>query len=192
MSLNWLSLLVFLYLLLGAFAGWRRGLVLVAASVIGYIVGLVVAAHAQAGITRWLAGVLPLKQWAALVVPRQGVAANARSINDVVAWSHMVLAVVVFLLILMIVGGAIRALGQAVTGIVRQIPLVRSANTVGGAAGGVVENMLVVGVILGLLLTLPLIQHGPVAVVVRQSPISVDLVRWVGKLAPWQAEHWLA
>lgn len=191
MTLNWLSLLVLLYLVLGAFAGWRRGLVLVAASVIGYIIGLVVAAHVQAGITRWLARVLPLKQWAALVVPHQGVAASARSISDVVAWSHMALAVVVFLLILMLVGGAIRALGQAVTGLVRQIPLVRSANTVGGAAGGVVENMLIVGVILGLLLTLPLIQHGAVAVVVRQSPISVDLVHWVGKLAPWQAEHWL-
>ena len=62
MSLNWLSLMVFLYLLLGALAGWRRGLVLVAASVIGYIIGLVVAAHVQSSITRWLAGVLPLKQ----------------------------------------------------------------------------------------------------------------------------------
>ncbi|MDA8198098.1 MAG: CvpA family protein [Thermaerobacter sp.] len=192
MSLNWLSLLVFLYLLLGALAGWRRGLVLVAASVIGYIIGLVVAAHVQSSITRWLAGVLPFKQWAALVVPRQGVLANAHSVADVVGWSHMVLGVLVFLIILMLIAGAVRALGQAVTGVVRQIPLVRSANTVGGVVGGVVENMLIVGVILGLLLTLPLIQHGPVAMVVRQSPISVDLVHWVGRLAPWQAEHWLA
>ena len=70
-----------------------------------------------------------------MVVPRQGAAANAHSVADVVGWSHMLLGVLVFLLILMLVGGAVRALGQAVTGVVRQIPLVRSANTVGGVAG---------------------------------------------------------
>jgi len=191
-TLNWLSLAVFLYLVLGALAGWRRGLVLVGTSVVGYIIGLVAAAHFQADITRAVVAALPLQQWALALLPRQGLAVDPALLASTLSWVHMLLAVLVFLLILMVVEGAARLIGQSITDVVRAIPVVRSANTLGGLAGGLIENMLVVGVVLGLLVTLPLIAHGPIAAAVRQSPISVDLVNWVGRLAPWKAERWLA
>jgi uncharacterized membrane protein required for colicin V production len=190
-TLNWLSLAVLLYLALGAVAGWRRGFVAVATSVIGYIVGLLLAAHFQAGITRDIARLLPLRQWAMAVLPKQGLAVAPRLLADTVAWSRMVLAVLVFLIILVVVERVALALGRGITDLVRRIPVVRTANTLGGLVGGLVENMLVVGVVLGLLITLPLIKSGAVGLAVRQSPLSVTLVHWVGALAPWRLERWL-
>lgn len=191
MTLNWLSLAVILFLALGAVAGWRRGFVAVATSVIGYVIGLVLAAHFQAGITRYIAKLLPLRQWALGLLPKQGIAVAPHMLADTVAWARMVLAVLVFLLILIIVERIARLIGRSVTELVRRIPIVRTANTLGGIVGGLLENMLVVGIVLGLLLTLPLIKSGAVGAAVRQSPVSVTLVHWVGAVAPWRLERWL-
>lgn len=190
MTFNWLAIAVLIYMLLGAFSGWRRGLILVGLSLGGYVVGVLLASQYQAQVTTMLMASLPINRWVRQIVP-----APALSVPAAVAQStqlaHMLLGVLVFLLI---VGGTemiARLVGESLTRVVGSIRVLSGLNSLGGLAGGFAENALVTGLVLGLLLSLPPLAHTPIDAFVRQTPLAYDLAQWVGHLANWRAEHWL-
>jgi uncharacterized membrane protein required for colicin V production len=190
MTAHWFTIVILVYLAIGALSGWRRGLVMVGFSVGGYLVGLVLASRYQGALTKLLLTGLPLRKWLHAAVP---VPAAAVPGARLAAWqlAHSLVGLLAFLVI---VGGTemvARLLGQAITAGVRRLVLVRSVNALGGMVGGMVESAVITGLVLGLVLSFPFIAHTPVAATVHHTPLARDLVRWVAQLVHWPSRRWL-
>jgi uncharacterized membrane protein required for colicin V production len=190
MTAHWLTILIVIYLALGAISGWRRGLVLVAFSVVGYIAGLWLASRYQARLTALLFSGLPVGRWVRAAVPVSAASIPGAQL-EAMRLAHTLVALLAFLVIL---GGAellARTVGQAVTGVVKHVILVRSVNTLGGLVAGLVENAVLTGLVLGLVLALPFVAHSAIADTIVKTPLAQDLVRWVGLLVHWPERRWL-
>jgi uncharacterized membrane protein required for colicin V production len=190
MVLNWLAVVVLVYLALGALEGLRQGLVLVVCSLAGYVTGLLLAARYQAHVTSLLMASLPVKRWIVHFIP--AAAGNPSAYGASLNLFHTILGLLVFLLIVGLTEAVARAVGQAITVGVARIPVVGALNRLGGVAGGLAENALVAGIILGLLTSLPFLSGTPLDRFIHHTPLAAALVRWVGRLANWRAERWLA
>ncbi len=190
MVLNWLTILLLVYLLLGALEGMRRGFLLVVFSLAGYVAGVLVAVHYQARITGLLVASLPVRQWIVHFVPT--------AVHDRVTYTasfnlfHTVLGLVVFLIMVGLAEALFRAAGQALTNILARGRITGTLNRLGGMAGGILENALLIGIVLGIVTALPLLAGSPVSRLIQHTPLAADLVRWVGTFAHWRAERWLA
>jgi uncharacterized membrane protein required for colicin V production len=187
---NWLSVAVLAYIVLGAISGWRRGVILVAFSLAGYLVGLVVAARYQPAITNAVLRALPIDRWLASAFASPAIRSPG-TIPAAEGLAHLLVAVLVFLLVVGIVEMVARAIGEGLTRVVHVVPLVGGLNRLAGLAGGLVENAAVAGLILGLVLSLPPVAHSPLAPVIRHTPLAYDLARAMGRLANWPAQNWL-
>jgi uncharacterized membrane protein required for colicin V production len=178
------------YLALGALSGWRRGLVMVAFSIAGYLVGLLAASRYQHRVTRILAQDLPIAHWVKTLVPAPaasvpGAALAATRLAD------SLLSLLVFLLILGASAMVARILGHAVTVVVRRLMLLRGLNTLGGILGGFVENAVIAGLVLGLIVALPFLAHGPVSHAIHHTPLAQVLMRWVAGVVHWPQSRWI-
>ena len=112
--MNWLNLAIAAYLVLGALYGFRRGLVWVGFSLVGYIVGFIVASHVSKPITRLISAAIPLHAWVDRYLPLAATrvpGARLQSWNFV----HTIVGLVVFLLIV----GALEFVGRTVGTVIK-------------------------------------------------------------------------
>jgi uncharacterized membrane protein required for colicin V production len=170
----WLTAALLVYLLWGALTGWRRGLVLVGMSLVGYVVGVSLALHDG---PRWTAAVARALRLGHLVAQFAPLPVGGHPVHAaMVATARAVLVAAEW---------AAGLVGRVVTAVVRRLPLIRGLNGLGGLAGGLLEHALVAGIVLGLAISVPFVAQGPIGTVVRSTPAAHDLVRWVGALIPW-------
>lgn len=190
MVLNWLTIVVLLYLVLGAFGGLRRGLLLVVFSLAGYIGGLVVAAHYQHTVTRMLMASLPVHRWIVHFVPTASVSTLAY--QQGVNLFHTILSLLVFLIMVGLAEAIARAVGEGITVAVARRGVVGSLNRLGGLAGGLAESAIIGGLIFGLLLSLPMLDGTPIHHLIQHNQLAVTLAHFVNHFANWRAERWIA
>jgi uncharacterized membrane protein required for colicin V production len=179
---SWVSVCILGYMGLGALSGLRRGLVLVAFSVAGYVAGLFAASRYDEVIVTRLVHWRPFAHW---INRHVGSSTHGLVGRNVVHahWLHAVLGVLVFLVVIAVAEGVGRAIGQTANQAVRGFRLTGFFNRVGGLAAGAIENGLVASVILGLLLTFPLLQHvGWVNRLDRNSVVGLMLT-WYHRLS---------
>lgn len=191
MTANWLTVVLVIYLGLGALSGWRRGFILVVFSLAGYLVGLNLASRFQSRATAILAHALPISAWVKQIVPTAASSVPGAYTQG----NHLALVLLGLLVFLIIVGAAemvARLFGESLTGILGKVSLLRGLNTFGGLLGGMAEHAVIIGLVLGILLSVPFVAHTPLALLIRGTPIAIDLVHWVGGLAHWPAAKWLA
>lgn len=191
MTANWLTVVLVIYLALGAFSGWRRGFILVVFSLGGYLVGLAIASRFQSRVTGILAHALPISAWVKQIVPRAASSVPGAYTQG----THLALVLLGLLVFLVIVGASemvARLFGETLTRVLSQVSLLRGLNTLGGLLGGMAEHAVIVGLVLGILLSVPFVAHTPLALLIHSTPLAIDLVHWVGGLAHWPAAKWLA
>lgn len=180
--MSWVSFCILGYMGLGALSGLRRGLITVAFSVAGYVAGLFAASRYDrvivADALRWR----PLTHWInrRLGGPTHGLLgsnlAHAR-------WVEGVLGVLVFLLVISVAEGIGRSLGQGANQMVRGFRLSGFFNRIGGLAAGAIEHGLVVSVILGLLVTFPLLQHAAWVSRLDHNGVVGVMLAWYHRLS---------
>lgn len=188
--MTWVSVCILGYMGLGALSGLRRGLTLVAFSLAGYVVGLLVASRYDhvivSDVLRWR----PLTRWInrRLASPTHGLLgpnlAHAR-------WVEGLLGVLVFLVVIALAEAIGRSLGQGASQIVRGFRLTGFLNRVGGLAAGAVEHGLVVSVILGLLVSFPLLQHAAWVTRLDRNTLVSVMLSWYHRLSLSPAGHFL-
>ncbi|MCL5116799.1 MAG: CvpA family protein [Firmicutes bacterium] len=173
--MDWLDLVLLIYLALGALYGLRRGLVWVGFSLIGYIVGVLVAERMARPLTTLVVTAAPVKRWVEHYLPTPATAiAGAR----VQAWhlAHSLIGLLVFLLII----GAVEFVGRTVGSVVSQgvgtIRLASLLNRIGGIVVGLAEHGVVAGLVLTLLMTVPAIGHTPVSHAIHRAPLASTLM----------------
>jgi uncharacterized membrane protein required for colicin V production len=181
---NWIDVILLGYLFLGALYGLRRGLVWVGFSLIGFVVGLLVAERTNKSVTRLIVGAVPIRRWVNHYLPSPVTAiSGARS----QAWhlAHAAVGLVVFLLV---VGGfelAGRLVGSMASRGVRVFRVTRFVNKLGGLVIGIVEHGVVAGLVLTLLLAVPALNHSDFSRMLRHASVAGTLLgafRHLGKI----------
>lgn len=180
--MHWVDLVLAGYLILGALYGLRRGLVWVGFSLIGYIVGVVVADHTSRPLTRLIAAAVPVHRWVERYLPAAAAHVPGARLQ---AW-HLadgIMALVVFLLIV----GALEFVGRTVGTVasqgVRVFRVTSLLNRIGGIAIGVVEHGMVAGLLITLLLAIPAVGHSALGRSIHKAPIAVTLVSAFHRIA---------
>lgn len=173
--MHWLDLVIAAYLALGALYGLRRGLVWVGFSLIGYIVGVIVANHSSQSVTRLVTAALPLHHWVERYFPAAAAQVPGARLQ---AWNmaHTIVGLVVFLLIV----GALEFVGRTVGTVashgVHAFRLTSMLNRVGGIAIGIVEHGLVAGLVLSLLLAVPAVRQSAISRSLNGAPVASLLI----------------
>ena len=173
--MHWLDLIIAAYLALGALYGLRRGLVWVGFSLIGYIVGVIVANHTSKPITHLVTAALPLHRWVDRYLPAaaaQVPGARAQAWN----LTHAIVGLVVFLLIVGALEFVGRTIGTVASHGVRTFRLTSLLNRIGGIAIGVVEHALVAGLVLSLLLAVPAVRQSAISRSLHRAPVANLLI----------------
>ncbi len=188
--MNWVSWAILGYMGLGALTGFRRGLILTVFSAAGYLAGLLVASRYQHAAVKAVLTVLPIAHWINRYIPLA--ASNAGGAHQIAnRWIDGVVTILVFLLIVGLTESVGRTLGSAFTMAVRRFGVTGFVNGIGGSAAGVVEHGLVVSIILGLLVTFPVLAHTPLVASIQRQPLSAAMVHWFHRITRTALGKWL-
>ena len=173
--MHWLDLVLAGYLILGALYGLRRGLVWVGFSLLGYLVGIIVADHTAKPLTRLVTAAVPLHRWVDRYLPSPASHIPGARLE---AWNltHTILALVVFLVIVGALEFVGRTVGTVATQGVRVFRLTEVLNKIGGIAVGILEHALVAGLIMSLLLAVPAIRSSSVSRSINSAPMAHTLI----------------
>lgn len=187
--MSWITIAILVYLFFGALSGYRRGLMVVALSLAGYLVGVLIALHYQAAATQEFLRVLPVQQWVAHVVP-----APAQSLPGATQKAYhlaqQLAGLIVFLLIVGVAEVAGRCLGQFLTRFARALRITQAMNAVGGMAFGVLEHAALVALILTLMLAIPLVSHSALGRSLEHNVMTTQMVAWFSQLNH-SGMHWI-
>jgi len=179
---GWINASLALYLLLGAWYGLRRGLVSVVFSVLGYVVGLVLASHEEARLTRWLLRQPTIHRTVFHLIPQA--ATTIPSVHrQALHLIQSLMAFVVFLLLVGLAEGLGRVIGQIISRTVHSFRVTGLVDRVGGVVAGLFEHGIVAGLVMVLILTVPVFAHTPLLGAIHKAPLASWLVSWVGRLA---------
>lgn len=147
-----LDLIVILVILLYAFNGWRRGLILSVFSILGYILSLIVAREfspvltkyvvLNTGVDTWLGGLLGrgVRSVTQINVPTSVVSDLA---------TNTVINVVCFFIIFSVTSMVIFNIARLVNGVGR-LPVIGELNSLGGLVFGTVKGLILVFIVLAL------------------------------------------
>lgn len=173
--MHWIDIVLAAYLVLGALYGLRRGLVWVGFSLIGYLVGIVVAEHSAKPLTRLVTAAIPVQQWVERYLPSPAAHIPGARIQ---AWhlAHTIMALVIFLVIVGAVEFVGRTIGTVASQGVRVFRFTALLNKIGGIAVGVLEHAVVAGLVITLLLTVPAIRHSPISRSIQRAPLAHTLI----------------
>lgn len=173
--MGWIDIVLAGYLVLGALYGLRRGLVWVGFSLVGYIVGVIVADHTSKSLTRLIASAMPLHRWVERYIPAAAAHIPGARVQ---AWhlAHSILALLVFLLIV----GALEFVGRTVGAVasrgVSVFRITSMLNRIGGIAAGVIEHGVVAGLILTVLLAVPAVGQSSLSRSIQRAPLAATLI----------------
>ncbi|MCL5064555.1 MAG: CvpA family protein [Firmicutes bacterium] len=188
--MNWVSVAILGYVGLGALSGLRRGLSLVVFSVAGYIAGMLLASRYQKVIVASIVHALPIQRWVNRYIPLA--ASNLGGVHQATdRWVISILGVLVFLLVIFAVEALGRSVGVVVSQLVKTFRVTGFLNGIGGLAAGLVEHGLVACLILGVLVSFPLVSHTSLVVDLDHNALVTVLVGWYHRLTLTPAAKWL-
>lgn len=185
---SWVTWLLALYLFWGALSGLRRGLILVAASLLGYLVGFALATRYQYALTHWVASHLPLSRWVQSAWP-PGLPLSSQTTATAVTFAQALLGVLVFIAVIALTERVARAVGAIVTRVVGVVPFTGTLNALGGVAAGVLEHGVVAAVVMTVVLGFAPLAHTPVAAALQHSPLAMALTGWTQRLEAVTGGH---
>ncbi len=180
--MDWIDLAVIAYIVIGAFSGLRRGLILVLFSLAGYVVGVALAAHYQKAATAMLMTSLPVGKWTAHLLPAPAThipGAHLEALN----LAHVIVGLLVFLLIIGATEFVGRLIGEVITRLIGSFKVTGMLNKVGGGLAGLAEHGVVVGIVLTIVLALPMIAHSPISRELHRAPLAMLFVGWFGHIS---------
>lgn len=180
--MRWVDIVILLYIAIGAVSGLRRGLITVLFSLAGYITGIIIAAQYQAGLTQSLMAALPITKWARRILPGPAASVPGYTLqaDDLI---HTLIALLVFLIIVGAVEFLGRLVGEFLTRLVKTLRVTGFLNKAGGAAAGLAEHGVLIGLVITLLFALPVFHHSAVTQHLRHDQLVMVLVGWFGHLA---------
>ena len=188
--MNWVSWAIIGYMGLGALTGFRRGLILTVFSAAGYLGGLLLASRYQHAAVKAVLTVLPIARWINRYMPLA--ASNAGGAHQIAnRWIDGVVTILVFLLIIGLAEIVGRTVGRAFTLAVRRFGATGFLNGIGGSAAGVVEHGMVVSVVLGLLVSFPVLAHTPLVASIQRQPLAAAMVHWFHRITQTGVGKWL-
>lgn len=180
--MDWVDLVIVLYLALGVVSGLRRGFMLVLFSLAGYVVGVMVAAHFKAQVTATLLRQLPVTAWVHQLLPAPALASPSSTTAAVHLFQSLV-GILVFLLIVGIVEFFGRLVGDMLTRLVTTFRVTGTLNRIGGGLAGLAEHGVVAALILTVIFAVPVLAHTPISRQVTQAPLAGALMTWFTHLA---------
>lgn len=148
-----LDILVIIVILLYAFKGWKRGLILSVFSIVGYFISLIIARAFSPRVTMYLIDNTGVDSWLDTILGDR-----LRGITQMNIPTKMVtgfatqtlLSVICFFVIFGITSLIIFNIGQFANG-VSKLPVIGKANRFGGLAFGTIKGFLLIFIILALL-----------------------------------------
>lgn len=188
--MSWVTIVILVYLFLGAISGYRRGLMVVAFSLAGYLVGVLLAMHYKTAATQELLAVLPVHQWIAQIVPAPAKQV-AGTTQQAYQLAQQLAGILVFLVIVGLTEYVGRLIGQFFTRFARALKITDSLNAVGGMAIGVVEHAALVALILTLMMGFPLIHQSPLGHLIQKNSMTTQMVAWFSHLNKSGNGWWL-
>lgn len=180
--MDWIDLAVIAYIVIGAFSGLRRGLVLVLFSLAGYVVGVAIAAHYQKYATSLLMSSLPVGRWVGHLLPAPAAHVPGAHL-EAVHLAQVIIGLLVFLLIIGATEFVGRLIGEVITRAIGSFKVTGLLNKVGGGLAGLAEHGVVVGIVLTVVLTLPMIAHSPISRELHRAPLAMMFVGWFGHIS---------
>ena len=180
--MDWIDLAVIAYIIIGAFSGLRRGLVLVLFSLAGYVVGVALAARYQKYTTHLLMASLPIAQWTAHLLPAPAAHIPGAHL-EALHLAQVIVGLLVFLLIIGATEFVGRLIGEVITRLIGTFKVTGALNKVGGGLAGLAEHGVVVGIVLTVVLALPMIAHSPIARDLHRAPLAMTFVGWFGHIS---------
>lgn len=180
--MDWIDLAVIAYIIIGAFNGLRRGLVLVLFSLAGYVVGVALAARYQKYTTHLLMASLPIAKWTAHVLPAPAAHIPGAHL-EALHLAQVIVGLLVFLLIIGATEFVGRLIGEVITRLIGTFKVTGMLNKVGGGLAGLAEHGVVVGIVLTVVLALPMIAHSPIARDLHRAPLAMTFVGWFGHIS---------
>jgi len=173
--MHWVDIVLFGYLILGAFYGLRRGLVWVGFSLVGYIAGVIVASRMSPSLTRFVTAAVPIRRWVERYLP-----AAAGSIQGArqQAW-HTAEDLVTILVFILIVGALElvgRTVGSTISRSVSALRVTSFLNRLGGIGAGVLEHGMVAGLVLTLILAIPAVGQSSLSQSIHHAVVAQLLV----------------
>ncbi len=188
--MNWVSIVILGYVGFGALSGLRRGLTLVAFSVAGYVAGLLLASRYKHVIVQGLVRALPIQHWVNRHIPLAS--SNLAGVHQSTdRWVLSILGVLVFLLVIFAVEATGRSVGMVVSQALKTFRVTGFLNSIGGLAAGAVEHGLVACLILGLLVSFPVLNHTSLVVDLNRNSLVTLMVGWFHRLTLTPAAKWL-
>ncbi len=180
--MDWIDLVVIAYIVIGAFSGLRRGLILVLFSLAGYVVGVALAAHYQKYATTILMSSLPIGKWVAHMLPAPATHVPGAH-QDALHLAHVIIGILVFLLIIGLAEFVGRIIGEVITRVIGTFKVTGMLNKVGGGLAGLFEHGLVVGIVATIVLALPMISHSAFSHALHKAPLAMMFVGWFGHIS---------
>jgi hypothetical protein len=187
---NWVSIVILGYMGLGALSGLRRGFGLVVFSAAGYVVGLILASRYQPLIVKSLVHTFPIQRWVDRYVPLAS--SSVGGIHQATdQWVLSILGVLVFLLVIGVSEAVGRSIGSGFSQAAKGFRVTGFLSGLGGLAAGVVEHGLVVCLILGLLVSFPLVHHTPLVLSLNRNALVSVFVGWYHRITVTPVAKWL-
>jgi len=180
--MDWIDLGLIGYLILGAFYGLRRGLVWVGFSLVGYIVGVLVADRVAKPLTTLIVTAAPIHRWIGQYLPQAAARVPGARLD---AW-HLANSLVSLLVFLLVVGAAEfvgRTIGTVASQGVNVFRVTSFLNRILGVAVGLLEHGVVAGLVLSLALAIPAIGHSSVSQALHKAPLAGSLIGLFSRIA---------
>lgn len=173
----WVNYVILGYCAIGLFSGLRRGLLQVGFSLAGYLVGILLASKYQVQATARVLKQVPIQSWVNHVLPAP-VAATAAIHAPTEALVHSLVAILIFLAIVGIVEAVGRMVGTSLTQVARGFRVTGSLNQLGGAAAGMAEHVLIIGLAISVLSGVPFLSDTPLMEAVHRSMLAGTITTW--------------
>lgn len=208
-SVNWLDIVVLVYVALGAWTGLRMGLALTIASLASYAVALWIAArwsdpvlawasgrwHLAPSLARWLHGLVQPAgaTLTALYRTQMGPAASASAANFTNAAANLILHYAAFAVLFLAAHAVIWLFVRTVAARAPRRGPAGLANRVLGLCAGAAEHALIAAVVLGFVVSLGAIAAlAPVSHALADSRFTPYLLGAFRAWEPAAAHWWLA
>ena len=142
-----LDLIVILVILIYAFNGWRRGLILSVFSILGYILSLIVAREFSPVFTKYVVLNTGFDTWLDSILSVTQMNVPTSAVSDLA--TNTIINVICFFIIFAVTSMVIFNIARLVNGVGR-LPVIGELNSLGGLVFGTVKGLLLIFIVLAL------------------------------------------
>lgn len=169
------NIIVLLILVFGLLKGWRRGFILQAVRIVGFILAIVVARFFYRDFAPALEDIIPYPE-------------GGSEILEVLPLESTYYHIIAFILLMFISRIAIQILARALN-VVAHLPVIHTLNRFLGAVLGLVERFVIVFVVLLILALIPatatyVFESSVAMTILRNTPFVGEFITTLGLITP--------